>query len=267
MEDEDLIKKLERIELPQIEIESHQRKLKMALLSSDYFQKLSFFEIFKKSLIFAVPTLVLLIIFGLTVIQPKLIEAKALEIAKNNPEIKKLMEEKNLVLSEVKIKDGRAYLLLNPPEEAEIPEGKTPAIKIQKTKEEEIEEIEGAIIEVNISQKKVAKINPIRGEEISPLAENEKVTAKEIVEKEEILEEIIPEGAKIEKIQSFLPQKIRLVEKNDEIEIVPHPEVEKRAQVQYIFDGKKWLIKVNLAEKRVEEIKYSSVNQNLKGRK
>jgi len=262
MEDEDLIRKLESVEIPEIEIPSHKRRLKMALLGSDYFQKSSFFEIIKKPLVWAVPTLALLITIGVIVIQPRLIEAKALTIAKNNPEIKKLLEEKDMVLSEVKIKDGRAYVLLNPPEEIK-PTGETFAIKIQKT-EEEMEDIEGAIIEVSLEQKEVAKINPIKGEDIFPLADKEKESAKEIVETEEILEGVIPKGAKIEKINSSLPQKLRLIEKDDKVEVIPQSEVKKRAQVYYIFDGKKWVIKVNLTEKRVEEIQYSSENQNPK---
>jgi len=254
MEDKDLIKKLENIELPDIEIQGHKRRLKIALISSDYFQKSSFFEIFKKSLAFTVPALALLVIFGITIIQPKLIEARALRLAEGNPEIKKLMEEKDMVLGEVKVTNGRAYVLLNPPQEIELMEEKIPLIKIQKAEENEIGDIEGAIIEVNLDQKEVAKINPIKWEDITPLVNKEKESAKEIVETEEILEEIIPKEAKIEKIQSFLPKKILLVEKDDEVEVIPGPKAKKRAQVHYILNEKKWIIQVNLTEKRVEKI-------------
>jgi len=267
MEDKDLIKKLENIELPEIEIQSHKRRLRIALINSDYFlQKSNFLEIFKKSLAFAIPALVLLIVFGITTIQPRLIEAKALRIARSNPEIRKLMEEKGMVLSEVKVIDGKAYVLLNPLEEPELIEGKTPAIKIQKAEEDEIEDMEVAIVEVNLEQKEVAKINPIKWEDIAPLVNKEKESAKEIVETEEILEQIIPEGAKIEKVQSSLPKKLLLVEKDNEVEVVPHPQAKKRAQIHFVLDGKKWVIQVNLVEKRIEKIQYSSGNSNLKGR-
>lgn len=47
MEEKDLIKKLETLELPEIELKSHKENLKMALLNSDYFKKQDFFEIFR----------------------------------------------------------------------------------------------------------------------------------------------------------------------------------------------------------------------------
>ena len=267
MENEDLIRKLKNTELPDIEIKNHKIRLRMALLSSGYFKKPGFLEIIKKSLIFAVPASALLIILGVTVIQPKLSEAKALSIAKNNPEIKKLMAEKNMVLTEVKLKDGRVYVLLNPLQETELKTEKNPAIKIQKTEEDKLEDIEGAIIEVNLGKKEVAKINPIRGDDIVPLANQEKESAKEIAGTEEVIKDIIPKEARIEKIQAFLPQKIHLVDKDHQIEVEPNPLAEKRASVHYNLDGKKWVIRVNLDEKRVEEIQYSSsVEQFLKGR-
>ena len=39
MKEEELRKKLERVEIPRIELESHRSRLKMALLNSDYFKK------------------------------------------------------------------------------------------------------------------------------------------------------------------------------------------------------------------------------------
>ena len=39
MKEDKLIKKLESVDLPQIELESHRSRLKMALLNSDYFKK------------------------------------------------------------------------------------------------------------------------------------------------------------------------------------------------------------------------------------
>jgi len=255
MEDENLIKKLENIELPDIEIESHKQRLRMALLNSEHFRKPDFLGLFKKSLAFVFPVLLLLLILGITVIQPKLTEAEALKISKNDPVVQKLMEEKNLALKEVKVKDDKAYVLLNLPE-AEPQKGKALSIEIQKA-EDEIKNIEGAIIEINLQQKKVAEIKKIEGEEVSPLANQEKEEAKEIVGAEEIIKEIIPSQAKIEKIQASLPRKLLLIEKNQEIGVAPQPMAEKRAQVHYISDGKKWIIQVNLTEKRVEGVQYS----------
>jgi len=257
MKEEDLVKKLENIEIPETEIQSHKRRLKMALMNSDYFQRLSFFKIFRKYLVFVVPALTLLIILGITVIQPRLIKAKVLKLVENNPEIRKLIEEENMFLGEVKVQGKKAYVLLNSPLPEPVEE-KTFTVKIQESQEDKIEEIEGAIIEVSLKQEKIAKINPIKGEDVFPLADEEKELAKEIVEAEEIIQEIIPKEAKIEKIHPSLPKKLRLIEKDNGVKVVPRSNSQKAVQIHYIFNGKKWVVKINLSEKRVEEIQYPS---------
>jgi hypothetical protein len=259
MENEDLMKNLEKIELPEIEIQSHRAKLRMALLNSDYFKKTNFFEVFKKYFIFATPALVLLAIFGITVISPKLNEAKAFTIAGNNSEIKRLIEENNMVLSDVKIDGNKAYVLLNPIEETKQTIGGDSIIKVQKTteKENKAENIEGAIIEINLGKKEVVEIKPIKGDDIVPLADKEKESAKEIADSEEVIKNIISQEAHVEKVQSVLPQ-VNLTEKDHKIEVVAQPVSEKEANVHYELDGKKWVVKVNLDKKKVEGIKYSA---------
>lgn len=266
MEEKDLIKKLENIRVPEIEIKGHKKELKMALFNSDYFQKRDFFQVFKRSLAFAVPALALLLILGFNIIEPRLAEANALRLAMNNPEIKRLMEENNMVLSDVKVSGGKAYVLLKPQEKTESGQEKDSSIKIEKAKGDEAEDIEGAIIEISLEKKQVIKINPIEWEEIAPLNDEEKEKAKEIVKENEILKDIIPKEAKLEKIKSSLPQKIGLIEKNNEAKVVPRPDTEKKAKVHYNLEGKEWVVKVDLAKKKVEEIKYSLENQNFKGR-
>ena len=39
MKQEELIKKLENVDLPEIEVQSHRRRLRMALLQSQYFEE------------------------------------------------------------------------------------------------------------------------------------------------------------------------------------------------------------------------------------
>ena len=260
MEKEDLMKNLEKIELPEIEIQSHKAKLRMALLNSDYFKKTNFFEVFKKYFIFATPALVLLIIFGITVISPKLNETKAFTIAGNNPEIKRLIEESNMVLSDVKIDGNKAYVLLNPVGETKQIMGGDSVIKVQKTTKKE--NIEGAIIEINLGEKEVIEIKPIKWNDIAPLADKEKESAKEIADSEDVIKSIISQEAHVEKVQSVLPQ-VNLTEKNHKIEVVAQSVSEKEANVHYELNGKKWVVKVNLDKKKVEGIKYSSENDNL----
>jgi len=258
MEEKDLIRKLESIKVPEIEIKDHKKELKIALLSSDYFKKRNFFQVFGRSLAVAVPVLALLLFLGINVIEPRLAEANALKVAMSNPEIKKLIEENNMVLGEVKVSGGKAYILLNSPGQE-----KDPSIRIKKAKDKEIE---GAIIEVNLEQKQVTRINPIEWEEVVPLNDNDKEEAQEIVKENEILKDIIPKEANLEKIKSSLPQKIGLIEKDNEVKVVPRPDTEKKAKVHYSLEGKKWVVKVDLDNKKVEEIRYSLENQNFKGR-
>lgn len=260
MEENDLIKKLENLDLPEIKIPSYQKKLRTALVSSNYFEKKTFFDIFKKPILLAVPSFALILILGIVVLQPKLTEAKVLNIAKVNPEIKKLIETQNMNLGEVKVKDGKAYVLLN----VSSPEETNPSIEIEKTDTNQNENIEGAVIEINLEQNEVTNINPISGEDINPLDSQEKESAQKIAEAEEIVKDILPKEATIEKIQSSLSEKIEFVEKDDEIEVKSSPKAEKKAKVHYTSDGKKWVVEVNLDEKRVEKIEYSSDNKSEK---
>ena len=125
MKKEDLIKQLENIELPEIEIQSHKQRLKMALLNQH--QKLHFGtgqdsgyfwnKIMLKRLIPAGVALALILVVGFTVIQPKLQIARAMEIAKNDPQIQQLMKDYGVEIKEVKLQDGKAYVLLALPEE------------------------------------------------------------------------------------------------------------------------------------------------------
>jgi hypothetical protein len=268
MENQDLVKKLEDIKLPEIETRSHEARLRMALLNSDYFKRPGFWETLKKYSVFAAPALALFVILVFTVVRPKLTEAKVLGIAKNNPDIQKIIEDKNMVLGEIKIKDDKAYVLLSRSSDTENVTKKNSGIKIQKTSSSTREYAAGAVIEVDLKQKKVNRINSINREEINSLNNKEKKSAEDIANSNEIIGDIIPSGAKIEKIQSSLSQKIHLEEKGDGVKAVSEDKNNKKADVQYDLNGRKWVVKVNLEEKRVEEINYSSDNQenNNKGR-
>lgn len=259
MENEDLIKKLENIDLPEVEIGSHKRRLKMALFNSGYFQKRRPWEVFKRSFVLVLPTFAVLMILSWLVVKPKFTEIRILNIAKNDPAVLKLMEEKGIALNEIKIKDGKAYILMNLPEKEEAKEEIIP-VGIQKEKDQ-TKNVEGAIVEVNLNQKKVSEIKMIKGDEVSPLDSSEKEEARRIAEEEEIVKEIIPREAKIEEVKSVLPQKLNLIERNEKVEAVRNPLAEKRAWVRYTTDGKEWMIRVNLDKKKVEEIKVSSRNR------
>jgi len=129
MEFKDLEKKLESIKVPEIEIQSHKERLKVALLTQH--QKLRFGtgqdsgyfwnKIMLKRLVPAGVALALVLVVGFTVIQPKLQTAKAMEIAKKDPQIQQLMKDYGLEIKEVKLQDGKAYVLLALPDAKSLP--------------------------------------------------------------------------------------------------------------------------------------------------
>ncbi|XOB41405.1 MAG: hypothetical protein ACKKMW_01595 [Candidatus Nealsonbacteria bacterium] len=121
MKKEDLIKKLENIKTPNIEIQSHKQWLKLALLNSGYFKEKTIM-FYTKRLVPAGVALALILVVGFTVIQPRLQIARAMEIAKNDPQIKELIEEYGVEIKEVKLQDGKAYVLLTLPGENLPPE-------------------------------------------------------------------------------------------------------------------------------------------------
>ena len=254
MEYEDLIKKLENTSLPEIELQAHKKKLRKALLASKILERPNFWLAFKRSLALAVPALVLLIIIGINIIQPRLIKARALDIARNDPEVQRLMAEKKVALDEVKIKNGKVYVLLNPTGVKTVQVGSTQqkAIAIQEAEEEIMSPI-GAIVEIDMRQKQVSEIKPVQ-EDILSLAEQERELAEQIVQKENLVKEILSEEAKIERVKATFPEKLRLVEKGDEVFAAPDPTDEKKAEIYYTTDGQKWMVQVNLNQDRVEQI-------------
>lgn len=65
MNKDDLIKKLENLDLPEVELPSHQRRLKMALLSSGYWKEKNAMSLLKKfAPIGAVAVIALLVVVG-----------------------------------------------------------------------------------------------------------------------------------------------------------------------------------------------------------
>jgi hypothetical protein len=113
MKKEELIKKLESTELPKIELQSHRRRLRMALLDADYSERqreVAILDVTKSKVrgrvermleglvaprpvwkTALVTTLAIALAFGLTVGLPSLIgqspEALAAEIAQNSPDV------------------------------------------------------------------------------------------------------------------------------------------------------------------------------------
>jgi len=275
MRKEDLIKKLENIKTPEIEIQSHKERLKVALLNSGYFKEEKIMNpimFWTKRLIPVGVALALILVIGFSVIQPKLQIAKAMEIAKKDPQIQQLMKDYGLEIKQVKVQDGKAYVLLALPEEKLPSELEKRALGSEETgmgrpgqmfmayqnpETGEIIEFSGSIAEIDLKEKKVEKLELIENEKINltPLTEEEKAKAIEIAKSDPKIQEMIPDLEKREVIVKPLPPlKLRLDEDPDNgMEVTSaDPNEEKRVNVIFKSDEMQDIITVNLTTGKVE---------------
>lgn len=113
MKYKDLIQKLENLETPDIELPGHKQALKMALLGYRRFNERTIMD-WAKILAPVSAAVVLIAVVGFfNVIQPQLHIAQAKGIAMNDPQVQELMEDYELEITEVKLRDGEAFVLLS----------------------------------------------------------------------------------------------------------------------------------------------------------
>ena len=276
MKIEDLVKKLENLNLPEIDtqspkVQSHKRRLKIALLSSGYFgeDKIVFWT---KRLVPAGIALALILAVGFGTIQPKLQIARAMEIAKNDPQIQQLMKDYGVEIKEVKLQDGKAFVLLALPEEKLPSELEKRALGSEETgmrgpgqmfmayqnpETGEIIEFSGSVAEISLKEKKVEKLEMVGTMKfnLAPLTEEEKTRAIEIAKSEPKIQEMIPDLEQREVIVKPLPPlKLRLDEDPDNgMEVTSaDPNEEKRVNVIFKSDEYQDAITVNLTTGKVE---------------
>jgi len=294
MKKENLIKKLENIKTPNIEIQSHQQRLKMALLTrlhryakhcgqdSGYFKEEKIMNplmFWTKRLAPVGVALALTLAIGFNVIQLKLQIAKAMEIAKKDPQIQQLMKNYGVEIKQVKLQDSKAFVLLALPEEKLPSELEKRALESEKTgmrgpgqmfmvyqnsETGEIIEFSASVAEIDLKEKKVEKLELIENEKINltPLTEEEKTRAIEIAKSEPKIREMIPDLEEREVIVKPLPPlKLRLDEDPDNgMEVTSaDPNEEKRANVIFKSDESQDTITVNLTTGKVEgAVSYST---------
>jgi len=243
----------------------------MALLSSGYFKEKPIM-FWTKRLIPAGVALALILVVGFTVIQPKLQIVKAMEIAKKDPQIQQLMKDYGVEIKEVKLQDGKAYVLLALPEEKLPSELEKRALgseetgmrgpgqmfmAYQDTETGEVIEFSGSVAEIDLKGKKVEKLELIENEKINltSLTEEEKIRAIEIAKSEPKIQEIIPDLEEREVIvKPLLPLKLRLDEDpNNGMEVTSaDPNEEKRVNVIFKSGKMQDIITVNLTTGKVE---------------
>jgi len=282
MKKEDLIKKLESIKIPEIEIQSHKQRLKMTLLTRLNFAKQNFGgqdsgyfwnKIMLKKLVPAGVALALILVVGFSVINPKLQIARAMEIAKNDPQIQQLMEDYGVEIKEVKLQDGKAYVLLALPEEKvpqvlnlerETPEGEKVGVQsgqffiaYKDPKTGEVRESSGSIAEIDLKAKKVEKLEMIEETkiDITPLTEEEKARAIEIAKSDPKIKEMLPRDAEVKAVKPLPPLKLKIqtISEENGVRVVAYDEREDR-RVNVIFESERGqdIITVNLSTGAIE---------------
>jgi len=112
MKHEDLMKKLENLETPKIELSGHRQALRMALLSSGRFKERTIMDWAKILAPVTAAVLLIAVVGFFNVIQPRLQIAQAKELAMNDSQVQELMGEYGLEITEVKLQNGEAYVLL-----------------------------------------------------------------------------------------------------------------------------------------------------------
>ncbi len=246
MEEKNLIKKLEETSLPEIEITSHKRRLKIALLNRYFGEKRSWevFNIFRLAFPLTAVAVILVFLVLNNLIFPQYNLAKAEEIALKDPQIKGWVD-KGATIKDIEIIKNKAYVLIQPSEGIqEVKEAVTLSKgEIQKPKEEFV----GALAEIDFKEKKVTKIEEM-GPVIASLIEEEKEKTREILENNPEVQKTIPKEAEIIKIETSLPQ-LRLIKKNNSIEVAP--ELKKEVMVIYEHDKKQWQSTIDLIQEKV----------------
>jgi len=265
MREEDLIKKLEEISLPKIEIKSHKERLSLALIKKypPERKRAEVFNIFKKLVPAGVIAVILFFFIFNNLNSQKYNLVKAKEIALQNNEIKDWLQQGSTI-KDIKVIDGKAYILIEPPEAKKEQREPTPAsLKSEGVFQENIAEEEkfgGALAEVDIKEKRVSSIEKL-APTVTNLIENKKEKALEIANKSREVEEIIPEEAEILDINVSTP-KFRLSKEGDSVSVIPETETEEKASIIYQSDGNRWEGKINLNEERVEKVNFLGEIQN-----
>lgn len=233
MEEKELIKKLEETTLPGIEIASHKRRLKTALLKRFYREKRSWevFDIFRKLVPAGAITIVLLFLAANNLIFPQYNLVKAKEIALQDPQIKEWTEG-GATIKEIEVINGRAYALIQPPEKTEKIAEETTVLKEAVPAAAE-KEFFGALAEINLKEKKVARIEEMASK-IAPLIEKEKEKARDILQNNTDVQKIIPKEAIILEMESPSPQ-LKLIRGATSVEISP----QLKEEVNVIYEHEK----------------------------
>jgi len=244
MREEDLIKKLENVELPEIEVQSHRRQLRMALLDAGYLRGqrgVTILEVAKskvkggidiimrgllsrqpvwKSLVVGVGAIALII--GLTIALPSLTgqsaEALAAEIAENSPQVQAALGDGEVeVVKVIEVVDEKGRVICR---------GVTGLVTA----------------EVDLKTKQVTEV--VRMPELTAADEQEAI---DIAKADPRVQELLNKGASIGKVSPMYSFGTRVNPETGEIEEFS----EELVRVEITLGETIWIARVDLAEEKV----------------
>lgn len=254
MKTEDLIKKLENSDLPDIKLPDHKARLKSALVNWHYrTQKTGILTLVFKKGGFALTGVaaVFLIVVFLFQNTTQLTLANARKITEQNPQIMEYIQN-GAEIKDIKIIDGKAYALITPKEPADDPFTLTYG---------NTEKTAGVVAEIGLKEGKVRKIEKVSAE-ITPLSQEEKKTAENLIKNSaavlrapSLMATQEAEGeAKIEKVES-LQAGLELVRTDHTFKAQTIKQRELKARVIYKSGEEKKESIVNITEGKVEQTK------------
>ncbi|MBU4350786.1 hypothetical protein L6250_02005 [Candidatus Parcubacteria bacterium] len=247
MTEQDLIKKLEQIKVPEIELITHKKELRTYLLKQGFKKESSKLgrQVLPMGLAFVV---LLALVFNLTnfwQLGPAGL-ALAKTIAMKDSGFRSLIES-GAVVVDIQMADSKAYMLVSLvepliKEEFDSVMGNSELLLKASSVAEVPESKSEFLVEINLKDKKVSQISEVTIPS-SPLSDQDKEKAGLIAD--------IPAGAIIQEIKPAPPQ-AKLIRKGNEIKA----EATSKATVIYRSQQKTWQALVDIDKNIIESIEF-----------
>ncbi len=268
MTEEKLIRKLKAVSLPKIDLAGQRADLRLSLLSSYQSRKRVWFwerSLYKMAALGTAAVFLLLILFSQNQL-PMLLDintfAEAKEIAVNDSGVQELIKQ-GAVIGDIKITDGKAYVLVQLPEKIETKARAAQpaaAVEIQLLGGKDVgvaEPLPAAVsqvflAEVDFKDKKVKSVKPIQPT-FSPLSEEEKNLIEQTAAVSDAQKADVSQEAKIIGLEVIRPN-LKIFQENESLEILPGSGEKKEVFVVYEEKENRWRIKIDLNPQKLEEV-------------
>ncbi len=245
-----MIKKMENMEMPPIEIRDHKQRLKMALLDSECFKERTSIFSFKR-IVFPISAVAVTIFFlSVVVINPRLMEASAMEIANNDPQIKKMISENGMFIKEIKVKDGKAFALL---------------VSVERDLKSLSVEETGSVAEIDISGSKVEKVNNISLSGIFLSSEEEKTKTLAVLGNDPQTKDLFSKVNKDKVIlKPITSLRLDIEDDDDKVLLSFGGGEDKIMAALFEIGGSQYFATVNLTQEKIEKVQAKNPEEDNK---